>query len=154
MTLKRKTPLKKVRAKPRRVLESCAMRGCRKPPRYAGYCASHATERADAAFATVIKERDGRCVPREMFPSIACNGNLQTMHLISRRYKAVRWDLDNAVAGCQAHHLYLTIHPLEHDDWCERRLGATAWYKLKQRALRGPVPDIGMVIERLRQGAA
>ena len=69
--------------------------------------------KADKAFSLWVRDRDGGCIPSSWFPDIACNGNLQCAHVISRRYHAVRWDGANAVAACAAHHLYGTFHPLE-----------------------------------------
>jgi hypothetical protein len=69
------------------------------------------------------------------FPEIACNGALQCMHLISRRYLSVRWSDRNAVAGCGAHHRYLTEHPIEHIAFCETRLGVQGWRTLRDVAM-------------------
>lgn len=70
-------------------------------------------KRADTEFSKWVRNRDGKCVVAPWFPNIKCNGNLQCCHIISRRYHAIRWSPDNAVAGCAAHHLYGTHHPLE-----------------------------------------
>jgi 5-methylcytosine-specific restriction endonuclease McrA len=151
----RKTPLKKVRAKPRRVRESCAMLRCHRPPRYAGYCASHATKIADAAFSLYIRERDGRCL------NCSTRSGLQCAHLVSRRYRAVRWDPDNAVALCFRCHKGFTEHPVEWRAWVDDNLAeapfdvyAARLVRLEDKALHGEVPDVGEVIQSLREGAA
>jgi hypothetical protein len=77
-------------------------------------------KRTDAAFSRYIRERDGECKVRTWFPQIECNGNLQAAHVVSRRYRAIRWDPANCVAACAAHHLYGTHHPIEWENAVER----------------------------------
>lgn len=109
-------------------------------------------KRADVAFSKHVRERDGRCVPAEWFPEIRCNGNLQCCHLVSRRYHAIRWAEDNAVAGCAAHHMYGTHKPLEWNAAISAA-GIDLW-DLTQRALNDPPQDPAEVIERLKAQAA
>jgi len=73
-------------------------------------------KKADKEFSLWIRRRDGECKVRSWFPAVACNGNLQAAHIVSRRYHAIRWDQDNAIAACAAHHLYGTHHPLEWEE--------------------------------------
>ena len=141
----KRTPLPKKRATPRRKPTfTCSIRGCNKAPRYFPHCASHARQEADRLFSRYIRARDRHCV--------VCGEptNLQCAHLISRRYLAVRWDPGNAVALCVADHKRFTEDPLGWDAWCEERLGAEAWSRLKQRARRGGMPDLAFTIAELR----
>ena len=40
-----------------------------------------------------------------------CAGDLQAMHLISRRFYATRWDLGNGLPGCAGAHVWYTFNP-------------------------------------------
>lgn len=84
--------------------------------------------RADASFARYIKIRDGAC--------LACGSTefLQCAHLISRSYKSIRTDEDNAVALCRSHHTYFTYHPLEWREWVAVRFPGR-WDSLTAKAL-------------------
>ena len=144
--LKRKTAIKKVRAQPRRVPElTCAIRTCNHPPRVFGWCAKHARKEADRLFSLYIRKRDGKCQALCQLPY-----DLQCAHLISRRYMAVRWMPENAVALCTFHHKKWTEDPLGWDVWCLERLGGAAWDGLKLKARRGGMPDLGQTIIELR----
>jgi 5-methylcytosine-specific restriction endonuclease McrA len=155
VTLPRRTPLKKVGSKVRRVRETCARVRCKRPPRFAGYCASHATKIADTLFSLMVRERDGRCL------NCSARSGLQCAHLVSRRYRAVRWNPDNAVALCFRCHKGFTEHPIEWRAWVDDNLAeepyevyAARLVRLEDEALHGEVPDVGEVIEGLRQAAA
>lgn len=67
------------------------------------------TRKADQAFSLRVRAR-GHCelAGRD---EIRCNGQLQTMHLFSRRYRALRWDEENVLCGCAAHHMHYTHNP-------------------------------------------
>lgn len=71
--------------------------------------------KADAAFSRYIRDRDGKCMGAGSGPR--CSGALQCAHIISRRYRAIRWDEANAMALCQAHHMFWTHRPLEWQAW-------------------------------------
>lgn len=45
--------------------------------------------------------------------SITCNGSLQTMHIVGRSNRRLRWEDENVLCGCSAHHMYYTYHPTE-----------------------------------------
>lgn len=70
---------------------------------------------ADREFSKYIRDRDGRCMGQGTGP--ACSGALQCAHIISRRYRALRWEETNAMALCQAHHMFWTHRPLEWQAW-------------------------------------
>lgn len=84
---------------------------------------------ADAAFSKWIRARDGRC--------LECGATefLQCAHIISRSYKAIRVNPDNAVALCRSCHTYFTHHPLQWFEWVEEKFPGR-WYALKDEALR------------------
>lgn len=96
----------------------------------------------------------GRCEAAG-FDGIACNGNLQTMHIVSRRYLSVRWDDDNALAGCAAHHTYFTHDPLAWEEFVLSVLGHDDYYDLKRRARSAQgAPDYDVILRGLQGGDA
>lgn len=99
---------------------------------------------ADALFSKNVRAR-GLCWGQGR-TKFDCKGNLQCAHIISRRYRAIRWDEDNAVALCAAHHLYWTHRPLE---WQE--LWGDTYDVLRRRALNGPPEKAYDALVRLRQ---
>lgn len=143
MTIKRRTP------KPRRKVPlsifTCARQRCDRPIRWHGLCAQHAQREADRLFSLFIRRRDGICqvCRRE-------STNLQCAHLISRRYYALRWNPQNAVAADFHCHLRMTHDPLAWDAWCREYVGSDEWDAMKFRAQRGGKPDLGVVIDEMR----
>lgn len=97
-----------------------------------------ATKRADAAFSKAVRDR-GYCQLAAMHPDLVCSGALQCCHVISRSYRAVRWMEQNALAGCQAHHVYFTHRPLEWTDAC--KAAGIDWDYLRWAALHTPPMD-------------
>lgn len=65
--------------------------------------------KADKIFAEKIRSKD-YCQLKGL-DHIACNGNLQCMHIISRSNYNLRWDQINAICGCAAHHIFYTHEP-------------------------------------------
>jgi len=57
-------------------------------------------------------------------------------HVYSRRYKWLRWDLDNSVASCKGCHLLWHHKPLEGVEWVKKHLGPERYERLQQRAAR------------------
>lgn len=85
----------------------------------------------DRLFAVAVKERDGwacRACGTQMSPQCA--------HLVSRRYHATRWTLENAVCLCQRCHMKFTCDPLGWEAWVEERWPGRLG-QLKARALAG-----------------
>lgn len=68
-----------------------------------------AKAKADKLFSEVIRSV-GYC-EAEHWDEVRCSPQLQTMHIVSRKYSATRCDTRNAIAGCAAHHRYFTDHP-------------------------------------------
>lgn len=139
----KRSPLKKKRSTPRRRGITCLTLGCKRRPATAGLCKTHATSKADKLVGNFVKGRDRGCVAAGKHA-----GPLQWAHVVSRRYRAVRWDPTNAVTLCAGHHMYFTPRPLEWDAWVIARIGADAYSALKRRALEDDVPDLANVINQ------
>ncbi len=58
----------------------------------------------------------------------------QTSHFHGRRYRAVRWDLDNVIWACFSCHMYLGEHPNKHYEFFRKRLGTDKFELLNIRA--------------------
>lgn len=104
------------------------------------------SHQADTLFSKLVRSR-GVC---EIKTDTECLGSLQCCHGFSRRYRATRWDSDNAWAGCARHHQYWTAHPIEWDDWMLRKLGMTQYASLRYRAMSGERVDPKEVLIRLK----
>jgi hypothetical protein len=108
------------------------------------YCSFHL---ADKLFSEFVREQASGCWA--FGERLLCNGALQCCHIMSRRYRAIRWDYPaNAVAMCGAHHTYYTHHPLEWEDLCRRQ--GVEWDLLRARALNDRPMDPDEVIAILR----
>ena len=86
--------------------------------------------KADRLYSLIIRSI-GYC-EAEGWNSVKCTPQLQTMHIISRRYSNTRTDLRNALSGCAAHHRYFTDHPREFshfisDTWAARTYEEIHW---------------------------
>ena len=99
-------------------------------------------KKADKLFADKVKSK-GRC------EKCKSRDYLQCAHIISRRYKQVRWDLDNAVTLCRGCHVYFTHHPIEWEDWVINRMGEENYQMLRTRALQYGKIDYDKVIDLL-----
>lgn len=104
------------------------------------------TNKADRLFSERVRAI-GFCQLAALFPKIDCNGGLQCCHIVSRRYRALRWDSTNALSGCAAHHLYATHHPLEWEAVIS--YSVLDLVALKRRALTEPPVDPVDVIASL-----
>lgn len=71
---------------------------------------------ADKLFSEYIRGRDGWACRRCGSPY-----SPQCAHILSRRYRSVRWSPENAVCLCQKCHMKFTHDPLAWEDWCEER---------------------------------
>jgi hypothetical protein len=145
----RRTPL--ARRAPRKRKDGqpmCVIAKCRRA-RFdaARRCAFH---EADGLFSESVRAR-GRCEVAQWHPAVRCNGGLQTMHIVSRRYHALRWSFDNALCGCAAHHVFYTEHPLEWRRDCEEN--GIDYQHLSDRALYDALADPIAVITELRKAA-
>jgi hypothetical protein len=61
---------------------------------------------------------------------------LQCAHIVSRRYKQVRWNFNNALCLCSGCHVYFTHHPLEWEIWVIDQIGESTYKELKEKALQ------------------
>lgn len=86
---------------------------------------------ADKLFSLWVRE-SGQC-KLEGMDHITCSGNLQCMHVVSRRYFIIRWDRINAMPGCQAHHYYYTNNPWEWQELIKDRFPEVYNYVNKKR---------------------
>jgi len=71
---------------------------------------------ADKWFSQWIRGRDG-------WACVRCGSPYrpQCAHLVSRRYRATRWNPQNATTLCSRCHVKFTWDPLAWQDWCEER---------------------------------
>jgi hypothetical protein len=107
------------------------------------------TRKADALFSAAVRSRQ-RCEIAEWgLAGPPCSGALQCCHIISRRYRAIRWDERNALCGCQAHHTYYTHRPLEWDQAIIENLGVEYLSHLRAKALADPPEDPKTAFNRL-----
>ena len=100
--------------------------------------------KADKLFSLAIRNRDDHC--------LACGTTfrLQCAHIVSRRYGATRWCLDNAVCLCARCHLKYTHDPLGWEEWVDDRFGKGRLVQLKLRARQGVGNvDLEAVVESL-----
>ncbi len=126
-----------------------AMKGKARPHRRRRTLPRMALRRkADRLFSIFIRDRDGNCC-RECGASF----RVQCAHIISRRYDATRWSLDNAVTLCAKHHMKWTHDPLGWEDWVNERFGPQRLRSLKLRARQGVAKvDLEAVVESLKEG--
>jgi len=90
-----------------------------------------AVKELDALCREIVWMRDGKCRRPNCM-----RGQLQWAHVYSRRYKWLRWDLDNSMILCAGHHLEWHERPLEAAEWWEKELGPERYRSLVQRAAR------------------
>ena len=101
--------------------------------------------KADKLFSLAIRNRDDHC--------LACGSafRLQCAHIVSRRYGATRWSMDNAVCLCARCHLKYTHDPLGWEEWVDDRFGKGRLVQLKLRARQGVAKvDLEAVVESLK----
>ena len=101
---------------------------------------------ADRLFSQFIRNRDGwQCrICGEPY-------NLQCAHLVSRRYRAIRFSPLNAVALCSRHHVYYTYRTIEWELWCEERFpGRLAMLKAQALAAHEH-PDYEQICAEFRR---
>lgn len=103
--------------------------------------------KADKLFSLAVRDRAGNQCQN-------CGGvyRVQCAHIVSRRYGAVRWALDNAVCLCAKCHMKFTHDPLGWDDWVNERYGPGRLEQLKLRARQGVAKiDLEAVIASLEK---
>jgi len=86
---------------------------------------------AEDLFSKLIKARDQWC-QRCGTPEWP-----QAAHVISRSYRAVAFEPNNAMQLCRSCHKWQTEHPLEGVDFFREQLGSAFYDELEYRAKRG-----------------
>lgn len=117
-----------------------------KPKRAAKRVSRMALRRkADRLFSLAIRERDGHACR-----SCGEHYRAQCAHIVSRRYDATRWSLDNAVCLCARCHMKFTHDPIGWEAWIDERFGRRRLRGLKVRARQGVAKvDLEAVVESL-----
>lgn len=103
--------------------------------------------KADVLFSKLVRDRDGACV------HCAATEGLQCAHIISRSYKSIRTDFDNAVALCRGCHVKFTHRPLEWEAWVNTQYPGR-WDALRSKALLYERVDWKLRYESLRELAS
>ena len=102
------------------------------------------SQQCDVIFARLVRSK-GVCVNCGSTKAIQC------AHGFSRRYRALRWDFDNAFALCAKCHLFFTYHPLEWDEFLRNRWTPEQYEGLRLRALVGKRPDLKALLASLQR---
>ena len=123
--------------------QTCSRQRCKRPPRVAGLCKTHATEEADRLFSLIIRSR-GAC---ENCGSVV---GLQCAHGFSRRYRNTRWDARQCYALCSGCHVMFTHDPIRWDLWMRERLGENLYLIIQATALQTTAPDLEPILAELR----
>jgi hypothetical protein len=95
-----------------------------------------------------LVRRVGRCEALEAWPH-ECKGPLQCAHIVSRSYRNVRWDRNNALCLCAAAHMRFTHRPLEWERLVLDIIGPDEYDDLKRRALTWNRVDYNAVLSSL-----
>lgn len=91
-----------------------------------------------------VRLRDPICVVCRTRPTY------DSMHMIGRSARRVRWDLDNAMGGCRECHDRFTRHSREWKEWWKRRIGTERTEALERKAANMNVkPDPEAARDRL-----
>lgn len=112
-------------------------------------------DKADKLWSLMIRERDGSCRRcGRTTPEVV----LQAAHVISRRYKAIRWDERNGIALCMGCHHWGHMQPVEFDWWVQDLIGKDIYETLRTEALNytGTLKriDLEEVVEDLKRKVA
>ena len=107
---------------------------------------------ADKLFSLIVRAR-GVCQYHGLSfllgTPATCAGPAQTCHIVSRTYRSVRWDENNAYCMCAGAHRLMTNRPLEWERFVTGTMGAADFEALKIRALKPWNHDIEGVLVRL-----
>ncbi len=69
------------------------------------------------------------------FHDLQCKGSLHWAHIISRTYHKVRWDEDNCLLLCAAHHIFYTYRHIQWEQFLDQKIGRDKYDELKRRAM-------------------
>jgi len=82
--------------------------------------------------------------------NVTCAGNLQTMHIVGRANRRLRWDDENVLCGCSGHHMYYTHHPTEFAMFIERHF-PRKWLYIHVHVNEIAQTDYNALIKRLEE---
>lgn len=88
--------------------------------------------KADRLWSLAIRQRDGQC---RRCGRGSGEVTLQAAHVISRSYKAVRWDLRNGICLCLGCHHWNHHQPVEFSWWVQDLIGKELYESLRKEAL-------------------
>ena len=74
---------------------------------------------ADTAFSKWVRARDGHRCQAQGAVGIECKGHLQCCHIMGRGELVIRTDEDNAIAMCQAHHVFFGVRDAQWQNFIE-----------------------------------
>lgn len=128
----------------------CSVRGCKLiASQPSGRCRKHLKAECDRLFALQIRNR-GVCELGDP----PHNGALQCCHGFSRRFLSIRWNPENAFAGCAKHHQMFTLNPDLWSFWLLDRWGVKQHAAMREMATQTLVKvDMEAVYAEL-QGAS
>lgn len=106
--------------------------------------------RADKLWSLAVRQRDGKCRRcGRTSPEVVLHG----AHIISRRYKAIRWEPINGLCLCAGCHMWAHRFPVDFDWWAQELIGEDIYIDLRKRAVEyaGTLKrvDLEEVIEQL-----
>lgn len=99
--------------------------------------------KCDVLFSKIIRSK-GYC------EGCGSTQNLQTAHIVSRRYSATRCDLANAYCACATCHRRWTDWPVEFAEFIDRTIGRVAYDELHVKSLSRVKVDWEAELERLK----
>ena len=109
------------------------------------------TRRLDKLCSEIVRSR-GYCAWCKKAEGLEC------CHIFSRKYRSVRWDLDNLVCLCHAHHFYSHANPVLFTEFIREYLGEYKYEQLKLRAGKitkwtlGEMEEMVKHLEKLKGG--
>lgn len=80
----------------------------KRKPRRPGYVSDASL---DSLFSELVRARARYECQAWGYDGVRCSSQMQCAHIKSRRYKAIRWDPDNALCLCAAHHMHYHANP-------------------------------------------
>lgn len=85
-------------------------------------------DQADIWFSKAVRLRDGSC------QVCGTTETLQCCHIFGRRMRILRWDLQNCITMCAAHHRYYTEQPVAWLDFLNQLLGEAHMDILREKS--------------------
>jgi hypothetical protein len=144
--MKRKAPIRRKSPNVKRRVTGCQVRGCTRRGPFAEVperrCKFHLKQEADRLMSLYVRED-------ELCWCCGASERLQWAHVHSRRYMAIRWNMQNSTVLCAPCHQHFTHRPLEWETWC--RDHGIPWDELRVKALTSPPMDPAEVIRALRE---